>query len=465
MSENDFLTRLKEVLEARRDWFDRVELPKLKNDFYCFHNAVTSLYALFAKKGFIIEDPYKNETKAGDLEVPAVVGTLSDSNKRELLGRQLSALDNELDFLVNFYEFSTSSFTQEKLKIMVGLVKYVDWMHLTPDGINPATQAVSEIVTKIRHGINDQFSTQVLTDSLVTLTSSTKTIINSLKLLSDFNRELYKYDLRVNITSSMSADEATALNIKKKLDSAKNGIPFHTELVNELIKEDYSANSKSLREAVLQKLSVEMGQDRMGKNGQASFKPILIDGLNCIGSAGVNIGEIVKKISENSYLLERQKKGIWEKIKKLIAQISNSKEEPVIYELEQIDTANGRPVCEKLNFNIFCATLDKKMAILNAIALRGTAVKKLEGMNEEHLIELLQRNMKDVLNLHKTLNGLDDYFKNAADKDTRPKIKGIKPELSALKNTITKANEKLQDYNAQKEEAEQFKKLGINMET
>ena len=105
------------------------------------------------------------------------------------------------------------------------------------------------------------------------------------------------------------------------------------------------------------------------------------------------------------------------------------------------------------------------MAILNAIALRGTAVKKLEGMNEEHLIELLQRNMKDVLNLHKTLNGLDDYFKNAADKDTRPKIKGIKPELSALKNTITKANEKLQDYNAQKEEAEQFKNLGINMET
>ncbi|MDR2445453.1 MAG: hypothetical protein LBD44_05915 [Spirochaetaceae bacterium] len=464
MSENDFLPRLKAVLDTRRDWFDRVELPKLKDEFRCFHNAVSSLYALFSKKGFIIEDPYKNETKSGDLEVP-VIGLISDSNKRELLGRQLSALDNELDFLVNFYEFSTSSFTQEKLKIIVGLVKYVDWLHLTPDGINSTTQAISEIVTNIRHGLNDQFSTQLLTDSLATLASTTKTIINTLKLLSDFNRELYKYDLRLNITSSMSADEATAANIKKKLADGKHSIPFYVELVNELIKEDYSDNSKSLQEAVLQQLLVEMAQNRKSKKAQPSFKLILIDGLNCIGLAGANISEIVKKISENRDLLNSQKKGIWEKIKNLVAQISNKEEEPTIYEFEQIDPVKGTPVREKLNFNAFCVTLSKKTVILNAIAPRGVAIKKLEGMNDNQLIELLQRNLKDALSYHKTLNGLDDYFKNAANKDTRPKIKGIKPELSALKNTITKANEKLQDYNAKKEEAEQFKKLGISMES
>jgi hypothetical protein len=464
MSENDFLMRLKSVLDTRRDWFDSVELPKLKNEFRCFHNAVSSLYALFSKKGFIIEDPYKNETKAGDLQIPDIE-VISDSNRRELLGRQLSALDNELDFLVNFYEFSTSSFTQEKLKIIVGLVKYVDWLHLTPDGINTTTQAISEIVTNIRHGLNDQFSTQLLTDSLGTLASTTKTIINSLKLLSDFNRELYKYDLRVNITSSMGADEATVANIKKKLGNGKNSIPFYAELVNELIKEDYSANSKSLQEAVLQQLSVEMGPDKKSKKAPPSFKLLLIDGLNCIGSAGANISEILKKINENHDLLENQKKGIWEKIKKLVAQISNKEEEPTIYEFEQIDPAKGAPVREKLNFNAFYATLGKKTVILNAIAPRGTAVKKLEGMNDDQLIELLQRNLKDAMNFHKILNGLDDYFKNAANKDTRPKIKGIKPELSALKNTITKTNEKLQDYNAKKEEAEQFKKLGISMES
>ena len=464
MSDNDFLTQLKEALDSRKDWFDRVELPKLKEEFRKFHNAVSSLYALFSKKGFIIEDPYKNETKLGDLEVPSV-GTISDSNKRDLLGRQLSSLDNELDFLVNFYEFSTSSFTQEKLKIIVALVKYIDWLHLTPDGVNSTTQAVSEIISNIRHGINDPISTQLLTDSLAVLASTTKTIINTLKLLSDFNREFYKYELRANITSSMSAEEATALNIKKRLGSSKNGLPFYAELVDELIKEDYSANSKSLRETVLQQLSVEMGSVKKDTKTPRSFKPLLIEGLNCIGSAGANLAEIIEKINENRDLLENQNKGIWTKIKKLFAQISNKDAEPTIYDLEYVDPVKGIHVREKLNFNIFCAMLSKKMTILNAIAPRGSAVKKLDGMNEEQLIELFQRNLNDVQNFHKTLNGLDDYFKNAAQKSTRPKIKGIKPELSALKNTITKANGKFQDYNAKKEETEQFKKLGISMDT
>jgi hypothetical protein len=463
MSENDFLTQLKGALDARRDWFDRVELPKLKEDVRGFHDAVSSLYALFSKKGFIIDDPYKNETKTGDLRVPPVE-PISDANKRDILGRHLSALDNELDFLINFYDFSTSSFTQERLKVIVGLVKYVDWLRLTPDGVNATTQGVSEIVSSIRHGMNDQFTAQTLTDALSTLSSTTKTIINTLKLLSDYNRELYKYNLRVNITSSMSAAEATALNIKKKLGGAKNGIPFHAELVDELIKEDYSPDSKSLRETVLQRLSVEMGPAKKIAKAPPSFKLILIEGLNCVGTACATVTEIVEKINENHYLLENQKKGLWTKIKKLFAQISNKEAEPTIYELEHIDPIKSVPVHEKLNFNIFCATLDKKILILNAITQRGSAVKKLEGMNEDQLIELLQRNLKDVQNFHKTLNELDDYFKNAANKDTRPKIKGIKPELSALKNTITRANEKLQDYNAKKEEAEQFKKLGISME-
>ncbi|MDR3356330.1 MAG: hypothetical protein LBO04_03995 [Spirochaetaceae bacterium] len=464
MAENDFLVKLKNALDTRREWFDRTELPKLKEEFRAFHAAVSSLYSLFSKKGFISEDPYKNDTKVGDLAVPPA-GALSDSNKREQLGIQLAALDNELDFLVNFYDFYTDSFAQEKLKVIVGLVKYVDWIHLTPDGVNATTQAISDVVANIRHGINDQFTAQTLTDALATLSSTTKTIINTLKLLSDFNREMYKYNLRVNITSSMSAAEATAANIKKKLASAKNGTPFYAELVDELIKEDYSANSRDLQEAVLQQLSVELGPAKKTAKAPPSFKPILIDGLNRIGSAGVNISEIAGKINENRNLLENQKKGLWAKIKKLMSQIAKTETKPTIYELEYMDPAKGVTIREKLNFNGFCATLEKKISILNAIAPQGNAGKKLESMSEDQLIELLQRNLKDVQGFHKTLNGLDDYFKNAAGKATRSKIKGIKPELSALKNVIARVNEKLQEYNAKKEEAEQFKKLGISMES
>jgi uncharacterized protein YutE (UPF0331/DUF86 family) len=464
MSENEFLTQLKDALDARREWFDKVELPKLKEEFRAFHAAVSSLYVMFAKKGYITEDPYKNETKSGDLAIP-VVEVISDTNKRDQLGRQLSALDNELDFLVNFHEYCTSSFTQEKLKVMVGLVKYVDWLHLTPDGVNAATQSVCDVVSNIRHGIIDPITAQSLTNSLAKLSTTTKTIINTLKQLSDFNRELYKYNLRVNITSSMDAAEITAKNIKKKLGSVKTGLPFYPELVEELIKEDYSANSKFLRDIVLQRLSAEMRLARNSATAEPSFKYMLIDGLNCIGSAGANISEILEKINENRNLLENQKSGIWVKIKNLVAQITNKEAEPTVYEIEYMDPLKGIPVREKLNFKVFCAALEKKMTILNAIALRGSAVKKLEKMDEDQLIEILQRNLKDIQNFHKTLNGLDDYFKGATNKNTRSKIKGVKPELSALKNVAARAGEKLQDYNAKKEETEQFKKLGISIES
>jgi hypothetical protein len=241
------------------------------------------------------------------------------------------------------------------------------------------------------------------------------------------------------------------------------GTPFYAELAEELIKEDYSGQSKTLREKVLKKLEVQGVKSKTPK-APVSFKPILIEGLNAIGSSGTNLSEIMAKINENHGVLENQSKGIWSKIKKLMAQMANKEGEPVIYDLEYVDPNKGTPVREKLNFSNFCAEVEKKISILQAIAARGAAAKKLESMEENQLIELLQRNMKDVQNFHKTLNGLDDFFKNEVDKSDRARIKGVKPELSALKNAATKAGQKLHDYNAQKEEEEQFKKLGIAAE-
>ncbi|MDR0663611.1 MAG: hypothetical protein LBF80_05990 [Spirochaetaceae bacterium] len=462
MSENDYIQQLKAALDTRRDWFDKTELPKFKEEFRKFHNGISTLYSLFTNKGVINEDPYKNDTMVNELSVPPA-GPFNDSNKRDQLGIRLSALDNGIDFLVNFYEFSTDNFTQENLKVIIGLVKYIDWVHLTPDGINVTTQALSEVVTNMRQGITDQITAKTVTDALAMLAKSTKSIINTLKLLSGYNRELYKYDMRVNITSSMSAAEATTANIKKKINSQMRGAPFYAELVDELVKEDYSADSASLREKVLQGLTAGMQVKKNAAKEPVSFKSILIDGLNSIGIAGVNLAEIRTKISENSDLLENQKSGFWAKIKNLLAQMTNKKPDMIVYEIEYMSPEKNSIVREKVDMSRFYAMLDKKISILGAVSARGNAEKKLELMDENQLIDLLQRNIKDVDAFHKTLNGLDEYFKNAADKDSRQRVKGIKPELSALKNSIAKASDKLRDYHARYQEQEQFKKLGIDI--
>ncbi|MDR1147701.1 MAG: hypothetical protein LBK66_03640 [Spirochaetaceae bacterium] len=461
MADNDFLVKLKEALDARREWFDNSELQKLKEEFRVFHTNVSILYNLFVKKGFIIEDIYKNEAKIGDLAVPSNA-PFSDANKREQLGMRISTLENELDFLVNFHGLTTNLLTQDKIKTIIGIVKYIDWTHLTPDGINATTQAVSEVVSSIRHGVNDPITSKSLTDSLAAISGVTKTIINALKLLSDFNREQYKYDVRVNITASMDPSEASVQNINKKFNRAMSGKTFYPELINEIIKEDYSEDSEALQNAVIQKLTAEMNKPAKTVKAPPSFKPILISGLMCLSSGTSNLSEILVKIAKNNSIFENQRGGFLEFVKKLIAQITNSEMGQTVYEIESIDPAKGKIVCEKINFANFYSQLEKRIAILVSFSSNGNPAKKLEDMEEQFLIELLKRNIKEVQNFHKTLDSFDNHFKKMAEKSSHYKFKGIKPELSALKNTLTKANEKLQDYIIGKEEEEQFKQLGID---
>ena len=91
----------------------------------------------------------------------------------------------------------------------------------------------------------------------------------------------------------------------------------------------------------------------------------------------------------------------------------------------------------------------------------ATTTQKLEAMQEEQLVGFLERNIKELQTLHKVLSALDEFFKAEVDKDDRDKVKGIKPELSTVKNALVKANAKRHEYNAQKEEEEQLRRLGV----
>jgi hypothetical protein len=64
---------------------------------------------------------------------------------------------------------------------------------------------------------------------------------------------------------------------------------------------------------------------------------------------------------------------------------------------------------------------------------------------------------------HRQLSFLDEVFKAGVDKEDKGKVKGIKPELSTIKNAVSKATGKKHDYMAAQEEAAQFKKLGIGL--
>ena len=60
------------------------------------------------------------------------------------------------------------------------------------------------------------------------------------------------------------------------------------------------------------------------------------------------------------------------------------------------------------------------------------------------------------------LNSLDDFFKSAAAPINKSKIKGLKIDITTLKNSIVKANQQRVEYTSYIEEEAQMKRLGIS---
>ena len=461
MAENDvtgYVANLEQVLTARKDYLEREALVKLKEELRVYQSSFASLYNIYLKKKSIDEDPYKHETKISELEVPEST-PFQDAKRIEQLSIRLSNYDSQLDFLVNFYQLGVDFLNLDRIKRIVGLVRYIDWVSFSPDSQFLMTKAVSEMTNHSKVGV-DTLTLSLIGDCLSKLSKTTSAAMNTLKDLNLYYRENYKLNLRKNVTQTMSASEATPENIRKKMPSVMPGVPFYKELVEEILKEDYVSGGVDLRDAILNTLMVKEEKPKAAK-AAVDYKQILLDGIQVIGGASNTLNEVNTKLRENQTVMESRKKGFFEAIKELIRQITNAEPEEVVYNIEKMDETKGLPVKEKLAFYRFLDEMEKKTRILTSF-MRGPAYQKLAAMTEEQIIGYLERNIKDVQNYHKTLNALDEFFKANVVQDDRDKIKGIKPELSALKNTYVKANQMRYDYSAQKEAEEQMKRLGVN---
>ena len=191
-----------------------------------------------------------------------------------------------------------------------------------------------------------------------------------------------------------------------------------------------------------------------------NLKNILLDGIQVIGSSANQLTEIIGKFDENHAIMENRKKGFFHKIKELIRQITNAEPEEVIYQIECMDPTKGIPIKEKISFHQFRADLDKKIRILSSF-VKGSAYNKIAAMSEDQIISYLEKYINEVQALHRTLGAMDDYFKANVDPADRDKVKGIKPDLTALKNSFVRANQLRHEFSAQKEEEEQMKRLGV----
>jgi hypothetical protein len=459
MDSKEYRDALSAAIEAYRLWLEKSEFPKLKEECRTFHVSFGAIYGQLIQKRLIHEDPYKHEARAVEIKVPDPVN--HEGDKTEQLTICLSAYDNQLDFLVNFSQFSVEFLTLENIKRIIALVRYIDWTKFNADTQNHTTKAMVDVVQQARTG-GDPLSGRLIADSLNTLDKASAAIMGYLKETANFDREFYKLELRQNLTGGMKAGEAGLDSIRKKFYAAMPGRPFYPDLAEEVLKEDFSPGGDTIRETVLKQLAVPENKPKAAKQA-VSFKSILLDGCMIISSVGATLSDIVPRLDENNIILQNRKQGFFEQLKAAFRQMFHREPDPIIYEIEYLDTIKGTPVREKINFGVFMAELDRKIRSFASFSGRGVS-SRLDTIGENQLLSLLEKAVRDAQSLHKTLSGLDEYFKAEASHELREKIKGIKPDLATMKNAIIKANQKRHEYSAQLEEEEQLKRLGINME-
>ena len=459
MAENgqNYIDTLEQALFAKQDQLEKTDMGKLKDELRIFHASFASLYNIYLKKKLIDEDPYKQEAKITEIEVPDS-SNFQEAKRIEALTIRLANYDNQLDFLVNFYQLGTDYLNLDRIKRIVGLVRYIDWAGFSADAQGLMTKSVAMLTNQSKAGV-DPLTLSIIGESLSRLSKTTGSIMKIVKELSTYYREKYKLNVRQNISKDMSASEATPDNIRKKMPSALPGTPFYKELIEELIKEDYTDSGTDLKDSILNMLKVKENKPKSAKPA-LNLKNILLDGIKVIGTSSNQLTEIINKLDENHAIRESHKKGFLEKIKELIRQITNAEPEEVIYTVEYMDPTKGLPVKEKVNFHQFRADLDKKIRILSSF-VKGSAYQKIAAMSEDQIITYLEKYINDVQSMHRTLGALDDFFKANVDASDRDKIKGIKPDLTALKNTFVKANQLRHEFSAQKEEEDQMKRLGV----
>jgi hypothetical protein len=428
------------ALNKKRMYLSDTRIPELKIRFAEFRSVHSTLHTILVQSDSIAADPYKSMTRETSLKMPEN-GPMSETKKRENFSMRLSKYDNLLEYVFSFCTFSVEMLKPDKIKILKAIIWFVDWNNLSVSSSSPNTQAMAEIMAKARSNSAINAFTlknyQACFDSLHLIASDIDQILNE---FNSFCGEAYKGEIRSYIAANMS-DPVTFQAVRARFPAAFPGRPFHTELIEDMINEDYSPNAQAARQRALQKLAVNDEEAQIEQEDQFN-RQLLLDGLRALGSIHDTLNKIIIKIEHNHEVYQNRRKSFVEMIKEFLMTLFGQKRSADLYVCKM--RHDGEFKTGTIEHGLFVKELDKKVQILRLFASDETG-SKLEGISNANLLEHLSENIYDMQRYSRLLTALDEFFKTA-DKFSHNNIKGMKPEISTIKIALSKAMLKKEYY-------------------
>jgi hypothetical protein len=471
MKDNDaYVSQLKQALEDKITQLEKEAFPRLKEQFSIMFSAFQGIQSNLIQKGILHEDPYRYDQKYSEVNTPPE-GAFTDQEKTDQMSVRVSQYSCQLDFLINYYQFSFEFLNMDRIKRLIALTRYFNFNQFSVNSTNINTRVLCELLNPLRNG-TDQIMSGVIADSLDHLDRASRSIFQILKETTQCHREEWKLSLRQDVMAKetfnrefvVTHQEETLKQIKRRFSETFPGKPFYTELAQEVLLEDFSKDAESLSHAILHDLEVKKEKPKTVKQ-DLEFRSILIEGARTMAMINVQLADALQKIQENAAILQAERNSLWDKIARALRSLFNPEEKDLFFDLEIIDSFTGSTKHEKLNFSSFCLDLEKKIKNLAAFTQKGNPLRqRMEGAAEDQLFAYLDKNIDELQAIHKKLLALDAFFKNAVTQEDRGRLHGIKLELEGIKNTIIRTNQKKHEYVGQKEEIEQMKKLGIKLD-
>jgi hypothetical protein len=464
-----YAATIEEALEKKLVELNTTVLPAMQDHFRVFLTTFEGPYNILVKKGAIREDPYKLEEKLSEIRLPSRE-RFPPSDLEEQMGIRLSQYHSQIDFLINYYEFSVSFLTLQRLRQLTALVKYLDFGGLVETSPNVNNAGLATLLDRINKG-SDSVAISIAKDGVIHLADLSRRILKCIADLALYQRERYKLELRSSVipaagldASRLSSDQASALQaIQRQAKVA--GMPYYQELAGEVLAEDYPADAAAggeLRARVLARLKVEEQKREKPKATGPTPRELLLDAVKVLCGSEASLRSALKAVRDGEELVARQPLTLGERVRRFFARAAGSAPEEKTFEIEYMDDSRGEVKVERVAYSAFVGSVGTKVKSLQALATKNTqANQKLLAASDDQLFESVTRLAAEITGMTKRLEGLSNLFRSQVSPEHRSQFRGIHPDLAAIRGAVSRANRQKHEYVSRREEEEQFKKLGI----
>jgi len=444
----EYLAKLTTALALRSQWLESSVIPRLREVLSAYDALFEGIMGMIIRKGLLREDPYHYEQTFTEITIPKD-DMLPEFENSDELSYRLSAFRRQLKYVTTEYPLELGTLTLARLKKLSALLFYVNWLDFGDSAKSPTTKAFARTFMKVRMG-TDTMASQILKDGEMQVVKALQEARTMVAHLIAYDRESWKGELRHSVLSDIPLTEGTRRedllkSIRRGFAQKMSSKPWYPALAEEVADEELAADGKERKERVLEGLALPEATDAQPVQ-ETGGREVLMDAVRILARPHEEIATALAVLEENEKLLNapRQPSGGW--LRRLFGGGGAQKEQDRNYKVQYSDPGSPAVKTEVIEIPVFLTETGKKATLLGALAAgSGPAFRKLESTADGTLAAFVDRQLTDLLLIHRRLASLNTLFQSRATADKK-QLRGIKVELLTIKNSLVKANQRRHEF-------------------